>query len=162
MPEKVCFEPIGVIHSPFLQREGMPIQPAGAAGVRGTVEIFPQYAEGLADLDGFSHIILLYQFHQVTGASLKVRPFLDTQPRGLFATRAPKRPNPIGLSIVRLVEVEGNIVRIENVDVLDGTPLLDIKPYIPDFDQPEVTRTGWYGTAKRDVTTTRADDRFTD
>ena len=119
------YEPIGIIHTPFTDLEGMPIQPAGASGGKGTVEILPEYAEGLADLDGFSHIVLLYHFHRSTGFKLRVTPFLDDQPRGLFATRAPKRPNPIGLSVVKLVKVEGPVVRVENVDVLDGTPLLD-------------------------------------
>lgn len=160
MSNPICFEPIDVIHSPFTQREGMPIQPAGADDVRGTVEVFPAFAEGLADLDGFSHIYLLYHLHQAQGFSLKVKPFLDTQLRGLFATRAPKRPNPIGLSVVRVVGVSGNEVQIEGVDILDGTPLLDIKPYLPDFDQPQVERIGWYGAASSDVASARADDRF--
>lgn len=160
MSSSIRFEPIGVIHSPYTQREGMPIQPAGAEGVQGTVEVFPAFAEGLSDLDGFSHIYLIYHLHQAQGFSLKVKPFLDTQMRGVFATRAPKRPNPIGLSVVRVVAVKGSEIQIEGVDVLDGTPLLDIKPYIPDFDQPHVEQIGWYGAANSDVASARADDRF--
>jgi tRNA (adenine37-N6)-methyltransferase len=154
------YEPIGIIHTPFTDLEGMPIQPAGASGVEGTVEILPDYAEGLADLDGFSHVVLLYHFHRSTGFKLRVTPFLDDQPRGLFSTRAPKRPNPIGLSVVKLIRVEGPVVHVENVDVLDGTPLLDIKPYVPVFDEPQSVRTGWLGDARRRVAEKRADDRF--
>lgn len=155
-------KPIGLIRTPFTDRAGMPIQPPGAAGVRGTVELLPEYAEGLRDLDGFSHVILLYQFHQSEGFTLSVTPFMDTQPRGLFATRAPKRPNPIGLSVVRLIGVEGTVLAIEGIDVLDGTPLLDIKPYVRKFDCPEgEVRTGWLEAAQSRVGEKRSDKRFT-
>ena len=157
---EINYQPIGMIHSPFADLEGMPIQPAGASGIRGTVEVFPEFAEGLKDLDGFSHIILLYHFHRVQGANLVVTPFMDSQPHGVFATRAPKRPNPIGLSIVRLLGIEQNILRIENVDILDGTPLLDIKPYVPEFDQPPADRMGWLEQAKGRVQSKRSDGRF--
>jgi tRNA-Thr(GGU) m(6)t(6)A37 methyltransferase TsaA len=153
-------KPIGVIHTPFKQREDMPIQPAGAMDFGGTVEVFSEYRPGLKDLDGFSHLILLYQFHKSQGFSLEVVPFMDTQPRGLFATRAPKRPNPIGLSVVRLVSVEGGVLAVRNVDILDGTPLLDIKPYVPEFDAQETVTTGWLEATKRSVSTRRSDDRF--
>jgi tRNA-Thr(GGU) m(6)t(6)A37 methyltransferase TsaA len=116
----------------------------------------------LADLEGFSHIILLYAFHQVREANLTVTPFLDTHPRGVFSTRAPKRPNPIGLSVVRLVSVSGNTLQIENIDILDGTPLLDIKPSIPDFDHVPVTSLGWYQQASQRVEEARADRRFSE
>ncbi len=138
----------------------MPIQPSGAAGVRGSVEILPELVEGLRDLDGFSHIILLYHFHQVQEFKLTVLPFLDSQPRGVFATRAPVRPNPIGLSIVRLLSVEGNILHVENVDILDGTPVLDIKPYVPAFDRPPADRVGWLEQARDKVQSKRSDSRF--
>ncbi|HEX3035200.1 MAG TPA: tRNA (N6-threonylcarbamoyladenosine(37)-N6)-methyltransferase TrmO, partial [Thermodesulfobacteriota bacterium] len=108
---RIEYQPIGVIHSPFTELEGMPIQPAGASGVKGTVEVFPDYKPGLKDLNGFSHIILLYHFHRSTGFKLRVTPFMDTKKRGVFATRAPKRPNPIGLSVVRLVSIEGTILQ---------------------------------------------------
>jgi tRNA-Thr(GGU) m(6)t(6)A37 methyltransferase TsaA len=140
---KITYRPIGVIHTPFTETVGMPIQPLGAYKVKGTVEIQPEFAEGLKDLDGFSHIILLYHFHRVKGMSLSITPFLDSQARGLFATRVPRRPNPIGLSIVKLLSVEENVLHVENVDILDGTPLLDIKPYVPMFDQYSDTRVGW-------------------
>ncbi|MFH1981553.1 MAG: tRNA (N6-threonylcarbamoyladenosine(37)-N6)-methyltransferase TrmO [Pseudomonadota bacterium] len=157
----IVYEPIGVIHSPFADLEGMPIQPAGAAGAYGTVTVFSEYREGLTDLDGFSHIILLYHFHRSQGFRLDVLPFLDTVPRGLFATRAPRRPNPIGLSIVRLLSIEGADIHVANVDILDGTPLLDIKPYVPAFDAQSDVRSGWLETAQGETARRRSDDRFT-
>jgi tRNA-Thr(GGU) m(6)t(6)A37 methyltransferase TsaA len=157
---KIEFEPIGMIRTPFTKPEGMPIQPTGAAGVRGTVEVFPDFAEGLEDLDGFSHIVLIYHFHRASAPKLTVIPFLDSEKRGVFATRAPSRPNPIGLSVVRLVRVEGTILYVENVDILDGTPLLDIKPHVPDLDAPPADRVGWLKRAKRRATRKKADDRF--
>jgi tRNA-Thr(GGU) m(6)t(6)A37 methyltransferase TsaA len=154
------YSPIGIIHTPFTDPRGMPIQPAGAVGVAGTVEVFAEYRPGLEDLVGFSHIILLYHFHRSEGFELQVVPFLDTRLRGLFATRAPRRPNAIGLSVVRLRGVAEGILQIENVDMLDGTPLLDIKPYVPAFDASEDIRTGWLEEARRDVKDRKADDRF--
>jgi tRNA-Thr(GGU) m(6)t(6)A37 methyltransferase TsaA len=154
------FKPIGIIHTPFATPEGMPIQPAGAAGVHGTVEVFEEYQAGLKDLDGFSHIILLYHFHRSQGFSLRLVPFMDTQSRGVFATRAPKRPNPIGLSIVALDSIEDGVLRVQNVDILDGTPLLDIKPYVPEFDSHTDIRTGWLEEVRKTVATRRSDDRF--
>jgi tRNA-Thr(GGU) m(6)t(6)A37 methyltransferase TsaA len=138
----------------------MPIQPAGAAGVKGTVEVFDEYKAGLKDLEGFSHIILVYCFHRSAGFELEVVPFLDQEPRGLFATRAPRRPNPIGLSTVQLERIEDGILFIRNVDIIDGTPLLDIKPYVPDFDSPANARTGWLEEARRRVERQKSDDRF--
>ena len=157
---EISYRPIGVIHSPFTDIGGMPIQPTGASGIRGTVEVFPEFAEGLKDLDGFSHIILLYHFHRAQESKLVVTPFMDPQPRGVFATRAPKRPNPIGLSIVRLLSIKQNVLHIENVDVLDGTPLLDIKPYVPEFDHHPADRVGWLEQAKGQVRRQKSDSRF--
>ena len=138
----------------------MPIQPAAAGGARGTVEVFEEYRAGLRDLDGFSHIVLLYLFHRSEGFKLRVVPFMDTEPRGLFATRAPRRPNPIGLSVVQLDRVEGGMLYIRNVDMLDGTPLLDIKPYVPEFDSQVKVRTGWLEQARKTVSKRQSDDRF--
>lgn len=158
---KIEYAPIGIIRSPFKELEGMPIQPTGAAGVEGTVEVFEEFREGLKDLEGFSHLILLYHFHSSRGFELAVVPFLDTEPRGLFATRAPKRPNPIGLSVVQLDRIEEGILYIRNVDILDGTPLLDIKPYVPHFDAPVTEiRTGWVRKARAAVSSRKSDDRF--
>ena len=116
---ELTYRPIGVVHTPFDDPVGMPIQPAGAVGIRGTVEVMPEFAGGLKDLEGFSHIILLYHFHLVKDTKLLVMPFMDVEPRGIFSTRAPKRPNPIGLSIVRLLRVEGSTLHVENVDILN-------------------------------------------
>ncbi|MGA7143316.1 MAG: tRNA (N6-threonylcarbamoyladenosine(37)-N6)-methyltransferase TrmO [Desulfobacterales bacterium] len=157
---KIEFTPMGIIHSPFTEPEGMPIQPAGAAGIKGTVEVFKNFQPGLDDLDGFSHIILLYHFHRSRGFDLRVVPFLDSSPRGLFATRAPKRPNPIGLSIVQLDKIEDGVLYIRNIDILDGTPLLDIKPYVPEFDAQGKVRTGWLEKARQTVSSRKSDDRF--
>jgi len=152
--------PIGTIHTPFTELKGMPIQPAGAVGVKGTIELFEEYQAGLKDLDGFSHIILLYHFHCSQGFKMQVVPFMDTKPRGLFATRAPKRPNPIGLSVVQLDRIENGILYVQNIDMLDGTPLLDVKPYVPEFDSHPKFRTGWLEQARKTVQNRRADNRF--
>jgi tRNA-Thr(GGU) m(6)t(6)A37 methyltransferase TsaA len=139
----ITFRPIGVIHSPHTEQQQTPIQPVYAQGIVGSAEIFPEYAEGLRDLEGFSHIYLIYHFHRAKPARLIVKPFLEDVDHGVFATRAPCRPNPIGISLVRLTGIEGRILRLEDVDVLDGTPLLDIKPYAPRFDHRENVRIGW-------------------
>jgi len=154
------FQPIGFVHTPFTDLTGMPIQPAGGKGIRGTVEIHPEYRAGLEDLDGFSHIILLYHFHKSDGHKLRVKPFMDSVERGLFATRAPRRPNAIGLSIVKLNRIEDCVLHVENLDMLDGTPVLDIKPYVPEFDGQVDVRTGWLEAARKRVADKRSDDRF--
>jgi tRNA (adenine37-N6)-methyltransferase len=156
----ISYKPIGIIHSPFSAIDGMPIQPAGAKGIKGTVEVFPEYKGGLKDLEGFSHIILLYHFHLSRGYKLRVIPFMDSKLRGIFATRAPKRPNPIGLSVVKLQGIEGRILYIENVDIIDNTPLLDVKPYVPEFDKLTSARIGWLKKARSTVSQSRSDKRF--
>ncbi len=156
----ITYQPIGVIHSPFTDPKDMPIQPLGARGVKGTVELGAQFEAGLKDLEGFSHIILLYHFHLSKGYSLHVVPFLDDVERGVFATRAPRRPNPVGLSIVRLLAVSGCHLSIEDVDVVDGTPLIDIKPFVPYFDHRDNASSGWLTTRLGEAHTRRADDRF--
>ncbi|MBC8438945.1 MAG: tRNA (N6-threonylcarbamoyladenosine(37)-N6)-methyltransferase TrmO [Deltaproteobacteria bacterium] len=152
--------PIGTIHTPFDDLEGMPIQPSGAAQVQGTIVMDKEYEQGLNDLEGFSHIILLYHFHRSKGYNLMVKPFLDDHKRGLFSTRAPRRPNPIGLSIVRLIKRDGNKLNIEGIDVLNGTPLIDIKPYVPGFDTKEVTSIGWLEKNHEKAISLKSDDRF--
>jgi tRNA-Thr(GGU) m(6)t(6)A37 methyltransferase TsaA len=154
------FKPIGVIRTPFYNIQDMPIQPSGARGVRGSLRIDPAYQEGIKDLDGFSHLFLIYVFHQVDQPEMTVVPFLDQHPHGVFATRAPKRPNPIGLSVVRLISLTENNLILEDVDMLDGSPLLDIKPFVPAFDQPENVRIGWLNQRDHEVETKRSDDRF--
>lgn len=153
-------QPIGIIHSPFKNLRDMPIQPKGAAVREGAIEVFDQFAEGLRDLDGFSHIYMLYTFHQAQRTELSVVPFMDTVARGVFATRSPLRPNHIGLSIVEMVKVTANIVIIRGVDVLDGTPLLDIKPYVAAFDEVQVSRSGWMQASREEVSAMRSDGRF--
>jgi len=157
---EIRYKPIGTIHSPFKQPSGTPIQPAGAQDREGTVEVVPEYAAGLKDIDGFSHITLLYQFHLSKGYSLAVKPYMDDQSRGVFATRAPSRPNPIGISVVRLIRVEGNKLYVRGIDIVDGTPLLDIKPYVPEFDTPPVDRIGWLEKAVNKLPKTKDDGRF--
>jgi tRNA-Thr(GGU) m(6)t(6)A37 methyltransferase TsaA len=158
--QEIHYRPIGVIHSPFKQPNGAPIQPRAAEGVKGTVELFDEFKEGLADLDGFSHVILIYHFHLSQGYALKVKPFLDDSPRGLFATRAPRRPNAIGVSVVPLERIDGATLYISNVDIVDGTPLLDIKPYVPEFDRQTDIRVGWLTGKSGRIQKTRSDDRF--
>jgi tRNA-Thr(GGU) m(6)t(6)A37 methyltransferase TsaA len=157
---EIRYRPIGTIHSPFAAVKGVPIQPTGAVGIRGAIEVAPEFAEGLKDLEGFSHILLIYHFHLSKGYSLLVTPFLDETARGVFATRAPRRPNGIGLSVVRLISVEGCRLTIEDVDIVDGTPLLDLKPYVPQFDAREVDRIGWLKGKTDRLSETKADSRF--
>jgi len=157
---EVNYKPIGVIHSPFKHPKGTPIQPTAAKGIDGTIEIFPEYVGGLKDIEDFSHIILIYHFHLSKGWSLEVKPFMDDQLHGVFATRAPARPNPIGISIVRLVRVEDNVLHIQDIDIVDGTPLLDIKPYVPEFDMREVEKIGWLEKNIHKLSTSKDDGRF--
>ncbi|MCB2195630.1 MAG: tRNA (N6-threonylcarbamoyladenosine(37)-N6)-methyltransferase TrmO [Bacteroidetes bacterium] len=158
--EKIEYSPIGIIKTPFSTKEGMPIQPSGAAGIKGTIELFNEFVEGLKDLDGFSHIILIYHLHQAKDYKLVVKPFMDNELRGVFSTRAPKRPNAIGLSVVKLNKIEGNILHIENIDVINNTPLLDIKPFIPDVDSPTIEKLGWLQNKSDKMKEKRSDNRF--
>jgi tRNA-Thr(GGU) m(6)t(6)A37 methyltransferase TsaA len=157
---EIRYAPIGIIHSPFKEPQSMPIQAAAAHDVEGTVELFPEYADGLRDIEGFSHIYLIFHFHLAHGYSLTVKPYLDDQLHGVFVTRAPARPNPIGLSIVRLVKVEGEKLYVRDLDIVDGTPLLDIKPYVPEFDVRDVERIGWLNQHVHKLHTVKDDGRF--
>ncbi len=159
---KVVYEPIGVIHTPFKTRENMPIQPSGGKDIEGVVVLRPELAEALTDVDGFSHVYLIYHLHRSKGHSLKVVPFLDTEKRGLFATRAPRRPNPIGISVVRVKRIEENKVYFQDVDMLDGTPLLDIKPCVREFDSRQKTRIGWLEGKSGKARRKKSDGRFRD
>jgi tRNA-Thr(GGU) m(6)t(6)A37 methyltransferase TsaA len=147
----VNYKPIGVIRTEHVVADRTPIQPAYADGCGGRVEVFPEYAEGLRDLEGFSHIYLIYHFHECGPARLVTKPFLQDVERGVFATRATCRPNPIGLSVVELISREGDVLHINNVDILDGTPLLDVKPYTAKFDRIETTRNGWQDEVDEDT-----------
>jgi len=141
---QITYEPIGVIHTPFKEKASTPIQGSFSRDSRGEVEVFPQYVEGLKDVAGFSHLILIYHFHLAQGYSLVTRPFLDDEEKGIFSIRHFNRPNPIGISVVRLDSVKGNRLEVSEVDIVDGTPLLDIKPYMPGFDVRNDVRNGWY------------------
>lgn len=161
MPEKITYTPIGVVHSPYKEPEGTPIQPAAGAGVTAEVELYPEFEPGLKDLDGFSHIILICHLHLARKAKLTAKPFMDDTERGIFAIRGPSRPNPIGISIVRLKEIKGSMIVIEDVDIVDGTPVLDIKPYVPRFDESGRVRIGWLESKIDRLPRTRDDGRFT-
>lgn len=158
--QTIQFQPIGEIRTPFKTIEDMPIQPTGARNVKGRVMVRPEYDAGLEDIEGFSHLVLIYQFHLSAGFRLKVKPFLDDRQRGVFATRAPRRPNPIGLSVVSLERRKDAVLYIGGIDVIDGTPLLDIKPYVPAFDTPRVARVGWLEGKAGEAVVKRSDGRF--
>lgn len=161
MSGEIVYRPIGVIHTPWRDAAGAPIQPPGARDAPGRAEMDPDLAEGLKDLEGFSHLILVYHFHRAGPARLTVTPFLDDAARGVFATRAPVRPNPLGISLVRLSAVEGSTLHLLDVDMLDGTPLIDLKPYVPEFDAPAgPVRTGWLAKGAAGSRARRGDDRF--
>ncbi len=158
--DPIIYQSIGIIHTPFQDISGVPIQPPAAKGVAGTVEVDERFADGLKDIEGFSHVMLIYHCHLSNEPRLQIRPFLDDTVRGVFATRAPTRPNPIGLSVVRLVRVEGCILHVENIDVVDGTPLLDIKPYVPEFDCNDDVSIGWLSKRVEKLPETKSDRRF--
>ena len=156
----IAYTPIGYFRTPFTSIKGMPIQPIGAEHVEGTIEVLPEFCEGLKDLEGFSHVYVLYHLHEIVGFDLIVKPFLDSQHHGIFATRSPKRPNPIGLSVMRLKKVTDNSVVLSCVDVLNGTPVIDIKPYVADFDRCDADRFGWFEGKSANAKHHRSDERF--
>jgi tRNA-Thr(GGU) m(6)t(6)A37 methyltransferase TsaA len=158
----ICYDPIGVVHTPFTTLEGVPLQSVAAGEVAGQIEIWPQFAPGLKDLDGFSHLHVLTHLHRGAPGGLEVVPFLDDTVRGVFATRSPRHPNPIGLSVVRLVAVAGCMLEVAGLDLLDGTPVLDLKPYVPEFDAVAAERTGWLHDAADRVHRVKSDGRFDD
>ena len=157
----ITINPIGVIHTPHIDIHNIPIQPLAAEGVKGYIELLPEYIDGLADLEGFSYITLLYHFHKIEGYSLRVKPFMDDVEHGIFACKAPKRPNAIGLSTVKLINIEKNIIHIEMVDMLDGTPLIDIKPFFTKYDNRYNAKEGWLEKSiAMPVDKLRSDERF--
>lgn len=160
MVKNFQFTSIGYIQTPFFTPANTPIQPAAAQEVKGTVVINEEYLPALKDLDGFSHIVLVYFFDRAKSPELEVKPFMDTQTHGLFATRAPSRPNPIGISVVKLVKIDKNKLTVQGVDMLDNTPLLDIKPYVPAFAAGTANRFGWLEKNIWKMKTTRDDGRF--
>jgi len=159
--KSIIIKPIGVIRTPHTDIKNMPIQPIAAVGIKGHIELLPEYIPGLKDLEGFSHITLVYRFHKIVGFELEVIPFMDDKSHGIFASKAPKRPNAIGISTVNLIGIDGNIIHIEQVDMLDGTPLIDIKPFYPRYDNRENVQIGWLEKNKDlPVEMMRADERF--
>lgn len=162
-PHAITYVPIGVVRSPYASLDGMPLQTVAAAEVEATVDLHERVHGALRDLDGFSHLWLLAHLHRVDGWTPEITPFLDDdRPRGVLATRSPRHPNPIGLSLVELLAVEAGALRIRGVDLVDGTPVLDVKPYVPLFDARDEVRTGWFGAAAGRVHTRRSDDRYGD
>lgn len=158
---EIRYQPIGIVRTPHTAVKGMPIQPVGALGVAGVIEVFEQYRQGLADLEGFSHILLFYHLHGIKGFDLMVKPYLGRSEHGIFATRSPKRPNPLGFSVLRMAGIEeGGRVLVENVDMLDRTPVLDIKPYVPSFDAWPADRIGWFEGVVQNASNCGADERF--
>jgi len=145
MPDTITLTPIGIVRSEYKDPVGVPINPVFCKGVKGQIEIFPEYAPALKDLDGFSHIHVISFFHHSQGYRLVTQPFTDDELHGLFTTRSPRRPNPLGLSVVRLIKVEDNVLHIEETDMIDGTPVLDIKPFHPQLDHRSDVRLGWLG-----------------
>lgn len=154
------YKAIGVVHSPFKEPKNVPIQAAASKGTEGAIEIYAQYTQGLTDLEGFSHLILLYHLHLVRDSPLMVKPFLDDKLHGVFATRSPARPNRIGFSVVSLQRLEGNVLHVCDLDIVEGTPLLDIKPYVPAFDCVQAQKIGWFSDKIDKLDVTRDDGRF--
>jgi tRNA-Thr(GGU) m(6)t(6)A37 methyltransferase TsaA len=159
--DRIELKPIGILRTPFESPGNMPIQPCYPGAAKGTALVFPEYSDGLYDLDGFSNIILVYFLHRVKRQELIVTPFLDNTSHGVFATRAPVRPNPVGISILKLERIESNILYLTGMDMLNGTPLLDIKPYIPDFDSWPDALSGWYDKTAAEKKVKISDNRFT-
>lgn len=157
--QNVHYRPIGVVRSPFKDRDGAPRQAVHAAGVLGTIEIDPSFAEGLVDVGGFSHLLVVYHMHLVRGRHLTAHPPWDTRPHGVFATCSPHRPNPIGVSVVRLERVAGNVLHIAGLDMVDGTPVLDLKPYVPDLFPRHDVRVGWLQGKVEGMTRSRTGER---
>lgn len=160
MTDSISYQAIGRIHTPFKTRENSPVQSSGAKGTVSTIEIKPEFSAGLKDLEGFSHIVLIYHFHLVDHWSLSVTPFLDVVEHGIFATRSPIRPNPIGMSVLKIIGIKENLITVEAADMLDQTPILDIKPFIPSIDEAQNVRLGWLTGITQNFESTRSDDRF--
>ncbi len=158
--EEITYEPIGFFRSPFSDIKGMPIQPVGGMDYEGSIEILAEFRDGLKDLEGFSHLIVLSHLHRIKGYDLLVKPFLDNNYHGIFATRSPKRPNPVGFSIMEIRQVTATGVDLRGIDVIDGTPVIDIKPYVADFDIWQASRFGWFEGKSGQATRHKSDDRF--
>jgi tRNA (adenine37-N6)-methyltransferase len=157
---EIVYRPVAFVRSPFKELAGMPLQSVAAGDVEGTIEVEPEFVAGLQDIAGFSHLFVIAHLHRGAPGGLVVMPFLDDTPRGVFATRSPRHPNPIGLSIVRLLAVAGSTLHVGNLDLVDGTPVLDVKPYVPEFDHVAAERIGWFAERAAAVHRVRADARF--
>ncbi len=160
--KQIKYEPIGIVHSPFKKVQGTPIQSLGAKNTKGIVEVFSKYSRGLKDIEGFSYLILIYHFHLIKKQRLVVKPYMDKKSHGIFATRAPSRPNPIGISIVKLEKRKKNFLYVSGIDIVDKTPLLDIKPYVPEFDVRKTNKIGWLKRKISKLAKTRDNGRFID
>jgi len=154
--KSISLTPIGIARTPHHRLEEIPIQPVYCRGIAGQIVLEESYREGLTDLDGFNYIHLIYLFDHAQPPKMLVKPFLDDQLHGVFATRVPHRPNPLGLSLVKLVAIAGNVLQVEDIDLLDGTPILDIKPYIADFDRRDDATAGWRAKLTPEVIAARA------
>jgi len=157
--ETVSYRPIGIIHSPFKENIGVPRQAVGASDIKGTIEIFNEFADGLKDLDGFSHIVVIFHLHMIKRSSLKACPPWDGKEHGVFATRSPYRPNPIGVSVVRLESINKNILNISGIDMADSSPVLDIKPHVPDLNPTKNIRVGWLTDKVEGMNKSKSGDR---
>jgi len=155
----VSYQPIGIIHSPFKENVGVPRQAVGASDIKGTIEVFNEFADGLKNLDGFSHLVVIFHLHMVKNPSLNAHPPWDGKEHGVFATRSPYRPNPIGVSVVRLESVDKNILHISGIDMTDGSPVLDVKPYVPDLNPTENVRIGWLTDKVEGMNKSKSGDR---
>lgn len=158
--DSIIYQPIGIVHSPFKKPEGTPIQPIAAKNTEAIIEIFPEFCEGLIDLEHFSHIYILFHLHLAQKKELMVIPFLDNKAHGVFSTRSPGRPNSIGISVVCLDKIKNNRLFVRNIDILDGSPVLDIKPYIPQFDIFEDAKSGWFTRDQKTIEDKKDDGRF--
>jgi tRNA (adenine37-N6)-methyltransferase len=159
--EDISYKAIGLIRTPFLKVSEIPVQPNGAVGVYGVIELNAELVPGLTDLEGFSHLILLYHLHLVKESKLSIIPFMDDKSHGIFATRAPTRPNPIGISTVKLQKIEGNLLYVEGVDMVDNIPLIDIKPFFPKYDNQQKVKYGWLEEKRNlDISKIKSDNRF--
>lgn len=160
--KEIILNPIGIIQTSWKDIENMPIQPFAARGAKGYIELLPEFEDGLKDLEGFSHVTLLYHFHKVDGFDLQVVPFMDDEKHGIYATRSPKRPNAIGISTVKIIGIDNNAIEIEDADMLDGSPLIDIKPFFPRYDnRVDDVKIGWLEKNKNlSVDKLKSDDRF--
>ena len=157
--ETIQYQPIGIIHSPFKENIGVPRQAVGAPDIKGTIEVFDEFADGLTDLDGFSHIVVIFHLHMVKNSSLKAHPPWYGKEHGVFATRSPYRPNPIGVSVIKLEHIDKNILHISGVDMADGSPVLDIKPHVPDLNPTKDIRIGWLTDKVEGMNKSKSGDR---